>query len=92
MHEGDKKFDIVLRLDPKERNFESLQSLVFRLAGGESIPLSQLADVVLRTGSCLQVSHENGARRIHVGFQREGRDVQSTVMTRTIPDEETEAA
>ena len=64
---GDKKFDIVLRLDPKERNFQSLQSLRIPLAGGESIPLSQLADVVYEPAPA-QVSHENGARRIYVGF------------------------
>ena len=78
MYEGDKKFDIVLRLDPKERNFQSLQSLRIPLAGGESIPLSQLADVVYEPAPA-QVSHENGARRIYVGFNVKGRDVQSTV-------------
>ncbi len=78
VYEGDKKFDIVLRLDPKERNFQSLQSLRIPLAGGESIPLSQLADVVYEPAPA-QVSHENGARRIYVGFNVKGRDVQSTV-------------
>lgn len=78
VYEGDKKFDIVLRLDPKERNFLSLQSLRIPLAGGESIPLSQLADVVYEPAPA-QVSHENGARRIYVGFNVKGRDVQSTV-------------
>ena len=78
VYEGDKKFDIVLRLDPKERNFQSLQSLRIPLAGGESIPLSQLADVLYEPAPA-QVSHENGARRIYVGFNVKGRDVQSTV-------------
>jgi heavy metal efflux system protein len=87
VYEGDKKFDIVLRLDPKERNFESLQSLRIPLAGGESIPLSQLADVVYEPAPA-QVSHENGARRIYVGFNVKGRDVQSTVKDiQTILDE-----
>lgn len=57
VYEGDKKIDIVLRLDPKERNFQSLQSLRIPLAGGESIPLSQLADVVYEPAPA-QVSHE----------------------------------
>jgi cobalt-zinc-cadmium resistance protein CzcA len=87
VYEGDKKFDIVLRLDPKERNFQSLQSLRIPLAGGESIPLSQLADVVYEPAPA-QVSHENGARRIYVGFNVKGRDVQSTVKDiQTILDE-----
>ena len=87
VYEGDKKFDIVLRLDPKERNLQSLQSLRIPLAGGESIPLSQLADVVYEPAPA-QVSHENGARRIYVGFNVKGRDVQSTVKDiQTILDE-----
>lgn len=76
-----------MRLDPKNRNFESLQSLLIPLAGGESIPLSQLADVVYEPAPA-QVSHENGARRIYVGFNVKGRDVQSTVKDiQTILDE-----
>ena len=78
VYEGDKKIDIVLRLDPEERNFQSLQSLCIPLAGGESIPLSQLADVVYEPAPA-QVSQEKGARRSNEGFNVKGRDVQSTV-------------
>ena len=78
LYEGDKKFDIVLRMDPSQRNAESLQELSIPLADGSKIPLSQVADIVYEPAPA-QVSHENGARRIYVGFNVKGRDVQSTV-------------
>ena len=78
LYEGDKKFDIVLRMDPSLRNAESLQELSIPLADGSKIPLSQVADIVYEPAPA-QVSHENGARRIYVGFNVKGRDVQSTV-------------
>ena len=78
LYEGDKKFDVVLRMDPSQRNAESLQELSIPLADGSRIPLSQVADIVYEPAPA-QVSHENGARRIYVGFNVKGRDVQSTV-------------
>lgn len=89
--EGEKKFDLVLRMDNAERNVESLKSLAIPIsaaantdgissvdAGLTTIPLSQVADVVYAPAPA-QISHEDGARRIYVGFNVKGRDVQSTV-------------
>ena len=78
LYEGDKKFDIVLRMDPSQRNVESLEQLSIPLKDGTDIPLSQLADIDYSPAPA-QVSHEDGARRIYVGFNVKGRDVQSTV-------------
>ena len=78
VYEGDKKFDIVLRMDPSQRNVEQLEQLSIPLKDGTNIPLSQVADVDYSPAPA-QVSHENGARRIYVGFNVKGRDVQSTV-------------
>lgn len=78
LYEGDKKFDIVLRMDPSQRNVESLEQLSIPLKDGTDIPLSQVADIDYSPASA-QVSHEDGARRIYVGFNVKGRDVQSTV-------------
>ena len=77
-YEGDKKFDIVLRMDPSQRNVESLEQLSIPLKDGTDIPLSQVADIDYSPAPA-QVSHEDGARRIYVGFNVKGRDVQSTV-------------
>lgn len=78
LYEGDKKFDIVLRMDPSQRNVESLEQLNIPLKDGTDIPLSQVADIDYSPAPA-QVSHEDGARRIYVGFNVNGRDVQSTV-------------
>ena len=78
LYEGDKKFDIVLRMDPSQRNVESLVQLSVPLKDGTDIPLSQVADIDYSPAPA-QVSHEDGARRIYVGFNVKGRDVQSTV-------------
>ena len=43
-----------------------------------TIPLSQVADITYAPAPA-QISHEDGARRIYVGFNVKGRDVQSTV-------------
>lgn len=78
LYDGDKKFDIVLRMDPSQRNVESLEQLSIPLKNGTNIPLSQVADIDYSPAPA-QVSHEDGARRIYVGFNVKGRDVQSTV-------------
>ena len=78
LYEGDKKFDIVLRMDPSRRNVEMLEQLSIPLKDGTDIPLSQVADIDYSPAPA-QVSHEDGARRIYVGFNVKGRDVQSTV-------------
>ena len=78
VYEGDRKFDIVLRMDPSQRNVEQLEQLSIPLKDGTNIPLSQVADID-NSPAPAQVSHENGARRIYVGFNVKGRDVQSTV-------------
>lgn len=78
LYEGDKKFDIVLRMDPSQRNVEALEQLSIPLKDGTDIPLSQVADIDYSPAPA-QVSHEDGARRIYVGFNVKGRDVQSTV-------------
>lgn len=78
VYEGDKKFDIVLRMDNADRNMASLEGLSIPLADGTSVPLAQIASIEYQPAPA-QVSHEDGARRIYVGFNVKGRDVQSTV-------------
>lgn len=78
IYEGERKFDIVLRLDNNDRNVSSIQNLAIPISSGETIPLTQVADIIYEPAPA-QISHENGARRIYVGFNIKGRDVQSTV-------------
>lgn len=78
VYEVDRRFDLVLRLDADVRNAESLSNLAIPIAEGKSVPLSQVADISYVPAPA-QVSHEDGARRIYVGFNIKGRDTQSTV-------------
>ena len=78
VYEGERKFDIVVRIDNAERDVKRLADLAVPLPGGGFVPLSQIADIVYEPAPA-QVSHENGARRIYVGFNVKGRDVQGTV-------------
>ncbi len=78
VYEGEKKFDVVLRLDKADRTAESLSTLTIPLKDGSNVPLCQIASIEYQTAPS-QVSHEDGARRIYVGFNVKGRDVQSTV-------------
>ena len=78
VYEGERKFDIVVRIDNAERNATRLADLAVPLPSGGFVPLSQIADIVYEPAPA-QVSHENGARRIYVGFNVKGRDVQGTV-------------
>jgi len=86
--EGDRRFQIVVRLSDVERNdIEVLKNLPVPLPGllphaGEGVaatlPLRVLADFNLSEGPN-QVSHENGKRRVVVTADVRGRDIGSAV-------------
>lgn len=79
IYEGERKFDVVLRMDNADRNnIESLRNLRIPLTSGGSVPLQQIAAIEYKDAPA-QVSHEDGMRRIYVGFNVRGRDVESTV-------------
>jgi heavy metal efflux system protein len=77
--EEEKRFDLVVRLDNQERkNLEDIQNLLIPTPNGNQIPLSQLANVAIKDGPN-QIQREDAKRRIVVGFNVNGRDVQSIV-------------
>ncbi|MCW3161629.1 CusA/CzcA family heavy metal efflux RND transporter [Chryseobacterium oryctis] len=77
--EGEKRFDMVVRLDNKSRkNVNDIKNLLVSTPSGNQIPLSQLAKVEVKNGPN-QIQRENAQRRIVVGFNIKGRDVQSIV-------------
>lgn len=77
--EGEKKFDLVVRLDGDQRkNIEDVNNLLITTPNGSSIPLSSLAHIGLKE-SVNQIQRENAQRRIIVGFNVKNRDVQSVV-------------
>jgi cobalt-zinc-cadmium resistance protein CzcA len=78
--EEDRRFELVLRMENDLRNdIHSLENLLLPLPDSRgNIPLSQVASIEYRDAPA-QITHENGQRRIYVGFNVRGRDVQTTV-------------
>ncbi|MFA6831987.1 MAG: CusA/CzcA family heavy metal efflux RND transporter [Bacteroidaceae bacterium] len=77
--EGEKRFDMVIRLSQSERRgIEDLQNLYVDLPDGQFIPLKEVADINYQPGP-MQISRDRASRRIYVGVNVRGRDVQSLV-------------
>ena len=74
-YEGDRRFDIVVRLDDERRNrADELLELPIHLGEDSFVPLSELARVELVNGNN-QVNRENGKRRVVVTANVRGRDL-----------------
>jgi heavy metal efflux system protein len=77
--EDEKRFDVVVRLNADaKKNVEDIKNLLVPTENGMQIPLSQLANVEIKQG-INQIQREDAKRRIVVGFNVKGRDVQSIV-------------
>lgn len=77
--EGEKKFDLVVRFNKNFRqDIDDVSQLYVLTDNGVKIPLNQIADVSYKEGPA-QVSHDNTKRRIFIGFNVSGRDVESVV-------------
>lgn len=79
IYEGEKRFDLVIRLDKSFRtNISDIQNLYVNLPNGNQLPLSEIANVSYRSGP-MQISRDNTNRRTFVGINVRGRDVKSLV-------------
>ena len=79
IYDEEKRFDLVVRFEKEYRSdVENVRNLYIPLPNGGQISLDQLATVLIKAGPA-QVSRENTKRRITVGFNVRGRDVQSTI-------------
>ena len=77
--EGEKRFDLIVKLNmDKRKNLEDVKNLLIPIPQGTTIPLNQLALVDIKNGPN-QIQREDAKRRIVVGFNVRGRDVQSIV-------------
>ncbi len=77
--EGEKRFDMVVRLDEEHRqSIDNLKNLLIDLPGGNQIPIKEVADISYQPGP-MQISRDNTSRRIYVGVNVRGRDVESMV-------------
>jgi heavy metal efflux system protein len=79
VYENEKRFDLVVRLDEQKRQgIEDIKGLYVTTSTGKQIPLEQLATIELHSG-VNQIQRDDAKRRITVGFNVRGRDVESIV-------------
>ncbi|RNL93449.1 CusA/CzcA family heavy metal efflux RND transporter [Sinomicrobium pectinilyticum] len=77
--EGERRFDLVLRFDELFRkDISNLRNLYVDLPGGGQIPIQEVAEIDFKPGP-MQISRDNTSRRVSVGVNVRGRDVQSLV-------------
>lgn len=77
--EGEKRFELVVRLSgERKKNLEDIRNLLVAAPNGTQIPLYQLAEVIIQDGPN-QIQREDAKRRIVIGFNIGGRDVQTIV-------------
>jgi cobalt-zinc-cadmium resistance protein CzcA len=79
IYEDEKRFDLIVRIAGEQRqNLEDVQHLLISTPQGIQIPLNQVASVSIEE-SVNQIQREDAKRRIIVGFNVQGKDVQSIV-------------
>jgi len=77
--EGEKRFDVVIRLAKEFRqDINNLKNLYIDLPNGAQVPLKEVAEISYKPGP-MQISRDNTSRRISVGVNVRGRDVKSMV-------------
>jgi cobalt-zinc-cadmium resistance protein CzcA len=77
--QGEKQFDLVVRLDQKYRdNPEEIGNILVATPGGQQIPLKEFADLRIVSGASF-IYREDNSRYIGVQFSVEGRDLASAV-------------
>ncbi len=79
LFEGDRRFGVVVRMSGKQKkDLKDIQNLLIATPQRTQVPLYQLADVSVKNGPN-QIQREDAKRRIVVGFNVHGRNVQSIV-------------
>jgi cobalt-zinc-cadmium resistance protein CzcA len=77
--EGERRFDLVLRLDQGQRSdLNEVRQLYIDLPGGGKIPLEEVADIRFEKGAA-KISRDDTRRRMVVGINVRDRDLQSVV-------------
>ncbi len=77
--EGEKRFDLVVRLDSTYRqDIDNIRQLYVDLPDGQQVPLAELATIRYENAP-MQISRDNARRRITIGINVRGRDVESLV-------------
>lgn len=78
-YEENRTFDITVRMSEEKRNsIEAIENILVPTKTGMNIPLAQLADVTMIEGP-VQISRQDGIRRIGIEMNISGRDIGSFV-------------
>lgn len=79
VYENEKRFDLALRLAGDERaKAENIRSLIINGKDDNPIPLKELAEITEEIGPS-EIGRENLQRRMNIGFNVRGRDLESVV-------------
>jgi Cu/Ag efflux pump CusA len=79
IHEGQRKFDLVLRLNSDyTQTIEGIRSALIDTESGKKVPLEQVAEIVSVSGPS-SISRENVQRKIVISANVAGRDMRSAV-------------
>lgn len=79
VYEQEKRFDLVVRLDQENRkSIDDIRGLYVTAASGLQVPLEQVATIEYTEGPN-QIQRDDAKRRIAIGFNVRGRDVESIV-------------
>lgn len=79
VEQGEKQFDLIVRLDQQYRdNPEEIGNILVATAGGQQIPLKEFASIQVTSGASF-IYRENNSRYIGVQFSVEGRDLAGAV-------------
>jgi heavy metal efflux system protein len=77
--EGDRRFDLVVRWQPKYRqSFDAIRQIKVALAGGGYVPLAQVAEIKTAEGASF-IYREKLQRYVPMRFAVRGRDLQTTI-------------
>ncbi len=79
VYEGEKRFDLALRFSADYRkDLSNLKSIYIPLHNDTQIPLSEVANIDY-TKAPMQITRDDAKRRITIGVNTSGRDVESLV-------------
>ncbi len=79
IYEGEKRFDMVIRLDSTYRqDIQQVRDLYLDLPNGGKIPFAEVADINYKDTPS-EIARENTHRRISIGINVNNRDVESLV-------------
>ena len=77
--EGEKQFDLTVRFDKDHhQDIQDIENATIQLPNGNQLPLSEFASISLTKGPA-KISRDNTKRRIVVGVNVRGRDLESVV-------------